>query len=48
MQGLKVFKVYKILLTGDKFIVEMHLRPLGITCNACGTLTKNTERILKI
>ena len=48
MQGLKVFKDYKTLLIGDKFIVEMHLRPLGITFNACRTLTKNTERTLKI
>ena len=31
----------------DKFILEMHLRQPGFTCNACGPLTKNKERILK-
>ena len=36
--------VYKFLLTGDKFIPEMHLKQPGFTC---GPFTKNKERIQK-
>ena len=39
--------VNKFLLTGDKFMPEMHLKQLGFTCNACGPFTKNKERIKK-
>ena len=39
--------VNKFLLTGDKFMREMHLRQPGITCSACGPFTKNKERIQK-
>ena len=39
--------VNKILLVGDKFMPEMHLRQPGFTCSACGTFTKNKERIKK-
>ena len=35
------------LLAGDKFIPEMHLRQPGFTYSACGTFTKNKERIQK-
>ena len=35
----------RILLAGEKFMSEMHLRQLGFTCSACGQLTKNKERI---
>ena len=37
----------KFLLIGDKFIPEMHLRQPGSTYSACGTFTKNKERIDK-
>ena len=33
--------VNKFLLTGDKFIPEMHLRQSGFTYGACGPFTKN-------
>ena len=37
--------VNKFLLTGDKFVPEMHLKQPRFTYNACGPLTKNIERI---
>ena len=39
--------VNKFLLLGDKFMPEMHLRQPGFTYNACGSFTKNKERIQK-
>ena len=39
--------VNKFLLAGDKFIPEMHLKQPGFTCIACGSFTKNKERIQK-
>ena len=39
--------VNKFLLTGDKFIREMHLKQLGFTYSACGSFAKNKERIQK-
>ena len=45
--------VNKFLLAGDKFMPEMHLRQpdllaiSGFTYSACGTFTKNKERIQK-
>ena len=39
--------VNKFLLTGDKFVPEMHLKQPGFTYSACGPLTKNKERIEK-
>ena len=35
--------INKFLLTGDKFIPEMHLRQPGFTYSACGPFTKNKE-----
>ena len=35
------------LLAGDKFMPEMHLKQPGFTYSACGTFTKNKERIQK-
>ena len=32
---------------GDKFKPEMHLKQLGFTYSACGSFTKNKERIEK-
>ena len=37
----------KFLLAGDKFMPEMHLRQPGFTYSACGSFTKNKERIPK-
>ena len=40
--------VNKFLLVGDAFMPEMHLKQPGFTYSACGTFTKNKERIEKI
>ena len=40
--------VNKLLLAGDKFMSEMHLKQPGFTYSACGTFTKNKERIIKL
>ena len=37
--------VNKFLLAGDKFMSEMHFRQPGFTYSACGSFTKNKERI---
>ena len=37
----------KFFLAGDKFMPEMHLKQPGFTYSACGSLTKNKERIQK-
>ena len=34
-------------LAGDKFMPEMHLRQSEFTYSACGTFTKNKEKIQK-
>ena len=39
--------VNKFLLTGDKFMPEMHLKQPGFTYSGCGLFTKNKERIEK-
>ena len=39
--------VNKFLLAGDKFMPEMHLKQPRFTYSACGTFTKNKERIQK-
>ena len=39
--------VNKFLLVGDKFMPEMHLKQPGFTYSACGSFTKNKERIEK-
>ena len=39
--------INKFLLAGDKFIPEMHLRKPGFTYSACGSFTKNKQRIQK-
>ena len=39
--------VNKLLLVGDKFMPEMHLKQPGFTYSACGPFTKNKERIQK-
>ena len=39
--------INKFLLAGDKFVTEMHLKQPGFTYSACGSFTKNKERIQK-
>ena len=39
--------VINFLLAEDKFMPKMHLRQHGVTYRACGTFTKNKERIKK-
>ena len=39
--------VNKVLLVGDTFMPEMHLKQPGFTYSACGPFTKNKERIKK-
>ena len=39
--------VNKLLLVGDKFMPEMHLKQPSFTYSACGPFTKNKERIEK-
>ena len=39
--------VNMILLAGDKFMPEIHLKQPGFTYSACGPFTKNKERIQK-
>ena len=40
--------VNKFLLGGDKFMPEMHLRQPQFVYSACGSFTKNEERIQKL
>ena len=40
--------VKNILLVGNKFVSEMHLKHPGFTYSVCGTFTKNKERIQKL
>ena len=37
--------VNTFLLGGDKFMPEMHLKQPGFFYSACGSFTKNKERI---
>ena len=39
--------VNKFLLAGDKFMPEMHLKQPEFTYSACGSFTRNKERIEK-
>ena len=39
--------VNKFLLSGNKFIPEIHLRQRGFTYSACGLFTRNKQRIQK-
>ena len=38
----------KLLLAGDRFMSEMHLRQPEFTYSACGTFTRTKQRIQKI
>ena len=37
--------VSKLLLAGDKFMPELHLKQPGFTYSGCGSFTRNKERI---
>ena len=39
--------INKCLLEGDNFMPEIHLRQPAFTYSACGSFTKNKERIEK-
>ena len=39
--------VNKFLLAGDKFMPEMYLKQPGFAYSACGSFTKNKEKIQK-
>ena len=39
--------VNMLLLVGDKFMPEMHLKRRGFTYSACGSFTRSKERIEK-
>ena len=39
--------INNFLLAGDKFMPEMHLKQLRLTYSACGSFTKNKERMQK-
>ena len=39
--------INKVLLAGDKFMPEMHLRQPQFVCSACGPFTRHKERIKK-
>ena len=39
--------INKVLLAGDKFMPEMHLRQLQFTYSACGPFTNHKQRIQK-
>ena len=39
--------INKFLLTGDKFMPELHLKEPGFTYSACGPFTKHCERLNK-
>ena len=51
LRNFERFKMNKIinryLLTGDKFMPELHLKQPGFTYSACGPFTKHHERIKK-
>ena len=40
--------VNKLLLVGDNFMLEMHLKQPVFTYSACGPFTKNKKRIEKL
>ena len=40
--------INNFLLTGDKFISELHLKQPEFTCSVCGSFTKDRERIRKL
>ena len=39
--------VNMVLLMGEKFMPEMHLKQSGFTYSACGSFTKNKKRMEK-
>ena len=46
MHFIKINEVVnRLLLVGDTFMPEIHLKQPGFTYSACGLFTKNKERI---
>ena len=49
LQSYKINEtVTKCLLSGDKFMLEMHLRQPEFTYSFCGPFTKNKKKNIKI
>ena len=46
--NLKLIKLLTNLLTGDKFMPEMHLKQPGFTYSACGRFTKHREEFKNV
>ena len=40
--------INKFLLTGDKFMSELHLKKQGFTYSACGPFTKHRKKNPKL
>ena len=40
--------INKFLLTGDKFMPEMHLKQPGFTYSACGLFTKIKKELMSL
>ena len=40
--------VNKVLLAGDKYLPEVHLRKTGFTSSACGPFTKKQKKDTKV
>ena len=39
--------INKFLLTGDKFMLELHLKQPGLSYSTCGPFTRHDKRIQK-
>ena len=39
--------INKFLLTGDKFMLELHLKQPGLSCSTCGPFTRHDKGIQK-
>ena len=39
--------MFTVVVVGDKFMPEMHLKEASFTYSACGSFTKNKERFEK-
>ena len=40
--------INQFLLTGDKFMLELHLKQLRFTYSTCGLFIKHSEKIQKV
>ena len=42
-----MYEIVKFLLAGDKFMPEMYLKQPGFAYSACGSFTKNKEKVMR-